>query len=93
MLKMKMTWTGSKTDLIELIYALYYAGFFNNGNTDIKEIAAYFEQVFNIELGKVYRTFLEIRARKNNRTNCLDTLKEILIRKMRDLDNNNRMEQ
>lgn len=77
-----LNWTGSKTALIELIYALYAHGVFNNGNTDIKLIAKTFEDVFNIELGDFYHTFMEIKARKINRTKFLDHLCETLIKKM-----------
>ncbi|AZI22545.1 hypothetical protein EIH07_05540 [Chryseobacterium taklimakanense] len=40
--KVKLNWTDSKAAIIELIYALYYRGTFNNGQADIKEIAKYF---------------------------------------------------
>lgn len=77
-----LNWTGSKTALIELIYALYSHGVFNNGNTDIKLIAKIFEDTFNIELGDFYHTFMELKARKINRTKFLDSLCEALIKKM-----------
>jgi hypothetical protein len=44
-------------------------------------LASYFESVFNVDLGDIYRTYLEIRER-NNRTQFLDELKEKLIKKM-----------
>ena len=80
-----LQWTGSKVALIELLYALHTTGSFNNGNTDIKTIAAYLEKAFNIELGEYYRTYLEIRLR-NNPTKFLDTLKNSLLRKMEEDD-------
>ena len=49
--KVKLTWTVSKTDLIELIYALDTDGSFNNGKVPLIQIAAHFESVFNIDLG------------------------------------------
>src|SRR5690606_22695974 len=58
-----LNWTGSKTALTELIYALYSRGVFDNGNTDIKHIAKYFEAVFNIDLGYFYHCYFEL---KNN---------------------------
>lgn len=84
--KTKLKWTGSKVALIELVYALYAAGVFNDGKTDIKEIADYFETAFNIELGDYYRTYLEIRIRKSGRTKFLDSLKDSFIKKMDQLD-------
>src|SRR5690554_4727937 len=78
----RLNWTGSKTALTELIYALYSQSTFNNGNTDIKVIVKIFESTFNIDLGDFYHTFLELKSRKINRTKFLDTLKENLIKKM-----------
>lgn len=77
-----LNWTGSKTAMIELIYALHSQGVLDNGNTDIKVIAKTFERVFNIELGDFYHTFMEIKSRKINRTKFLDSLCNALIRKM-----------
>jgi hypothetical protein len=50
--KVKQNWTGSKVSLIELLYALHTEGVFNNGASDLKDIAEYFENVFNIDLGQ-----------------------------------------
>jgi hypothetical protein len=72
--------------LIELIYALHSEGTFNNGASDLKDIAAYFEHVFNINLGQYRRTFLEIRIRKSDRTKFINSLKESLTKKMNDTD-------
>jgi len=81
-----LKWTASKTALTELIYALYAHGVFNNGNTDVKLIAKAFEDAFNIELGDFYHTFMELKARKINRTKFLDSLCEALIKKMDEQD-------
>lgn len=79
--KTKLAWSDNKISLIELIYALHCKGSFNNGNADIKEISAYFEAVFNVELGDVYRTYLEIKNR-SSRTKFLNTLEQLLNRRM-----------
>lgn len=79
--KTKKTWTRKKTDLVELIYAICEADCFNFGKTNLKRVIGYFENVFNIDLGNPYHTYLEIRGRAN-RTQFLDELKEKLIRKM-----------
>lgn len=83
-IKSTLVWTASKTALIELIYALHTQGVFGNGTIDIKVIATYFEQTFNVNLGDFYHTFLELRNRKTNRTKFIDTLKEGLLRRMDD---------
>lgn len=78
----KSNWTGSKTALIELIYALHSQGVLDNGNADIKVIAKTFERAFNIDLGDFYHTFMELKSRKINRTKFLSSLCDALIRKM-----------
>lgn len=81
-------WTGSKVALIELIYALHTEGVFNNGTSELKEVTTFFEKTFNIDLGQFNRAFLEIRTRKSERTKFLNTLKEKLILRMDDADEN-----
>ncbi|MDV3970658.1 RteC domain-containing protein [Elizabethkingia anophelis] len=81
-----LKWTGSKTALTELIYALYANGVFNNGNADIKVIAKVFESMFNIDLGDFYHIFMELKFRKINRTKFIDSLRDALIRKMDEQD-------
>lgn len=85
--KAKLTWTAKKAELVEQIYAWDSAGCFNNGNTNIKELAEYTETVFNINLGDFYHTFLEIRERKGSRTLFLDKLIKYLDERMDGLDN------
>lgn len=84
--KVKLSWTDSKAALIELLYALHYQGSFNNGKADLKEIAAYFEAVFNIDLGDVYRTWYSIKSRKIESTAYLETLKALLQKKIDEPD-------
>lgn len=84
-----LNWTGNKTDLIELIYALHSTGAINNGGADIKETAMAFEQLFNIDLGNYYHSFVEMRSRKINPTKFMDTLKTSLTKYMKDLDDLN----
>jgi len=81
-------WTGSKVALVELIYALHTEGVFNNGASELKEVTTFFESVLDVDLGQFNRTFLEIRSRKSERTKFLNTLKEKLILRMNDADEN-----
>ncbi|MBV4358791.1 RteC domain-containing protein [Pinibacter aurantiacus] len=80
--KQPLQWTAPKAALIELLYALQSAGAFNNGATDVKQVASYLEQVFNIDLGNYYRTLQELRIRKESRTAYLELLIEKLIQRM-----------
>lgn len=80
--KVKLTWTGSKTDLIELIYALDTEGCFNEGKVPLIQIAAYFEGIFNIDLGNnIARNFYDMRIR-NQPTPFLDRLREEIRKRM-----------
>ncbi len=84
--KTKLSWAASKTDLTELIYALQTSNTFGN-NTDVKEIATYFESIFNIDLGDYYRIYLELRIRKSGQTKFLDNLQSKLVNRMAEEDN------
>lgn len=59
-------WTLSKTDLTELVYALYACGAFNKGKATIKEITRFFENSLQISLGNTSVTFQEILRRKES---------------------------
>jgi hypothetical protein len=85
--KVKLTWTDSKVALTELLYALYHQRSINNGNIDIKEMTNYFEIVFNIHLGDVYRTWFAIRNRKIEPTSYLDSLRSTLQKKIEQEEN------
>jgi len=87
--KARETWTASKTDLAELIYALDTSKCINHGNIKLKALTSYLEDVFNIGIGDVYRIYLEIRERKGSRTQFLDRLKDKLIERMDEVDNDN----
>ncbi len=80
--KSNLTWTGSKIGLIEMIYGIAESKVINYGETEIKELAAFFERSFNIELGDYYRAFIEIKNRKTNNTKFLDFLKENLLKRI-----------
>lgn len=80
-----LTWTAPKVALIELLYALHATQVFNQGKVDVRQVADALESTFNINLGNYYRTLLEIRLRKNNRTTFLDQLKEKFIHRLDDI--------
>jgi hypothetical protein len=84
--KILLTWTGPKTYLIELVYALQSAETFNNGKADIKQIASAFEKIFNISLGNYYRVFQEIQQRKKGKSYFLDQLMAKFIQRVNEFD-------
>jgi hypothetical protein len=49
-------------------------------------MAAVCEQIFNIDLGNYYHTFIEIRSRKSNSTKFIDKLKESLLKRIEESD-------
>ncbi len=75
-------WTGSKTDLIELIYGLQASGAIEDGTAAINAMVNACEELFELELGNPYRTFLEIKERKKDQTKFLDEMKIALQQKM-----------
>lgn len=85
--RVKLTWTGKKTELVEQIYAWERANCFNYGNVTIKELTEYLEFVFNINLGDYYHAFLEMRDRVGSRTLFLDKLIKFLNDRMDEADN------
>lgn len=85
-------WTATKAALVELAYALKASGAINNGNATIRDIATHLERAFQQDLSQFYRTFQEIRIRKNSRTTFLDRLKEKLERWMDNTDLNSKGE-
>lgn len=69
-----LLWTGSKSALIELIYALYSDRVINDGAVEISAIASSFEDFFNVKLDNIYKTYSEIKARKGSSTKFLEEL-------------------
>lgn len=84
--KRKITWTGTKVALVELIYAFQAKGVFNNGAAELQEIVTFFEEMLQIDLGQFRRTFLEIKERKTDRTKFLSALEQELEKRMNEND-------
>lgn len=73
--KSKLTWTGTKIEMVELIYSLYYQKIFNGGKVEIKEIAEEFSRAFNIQLdNSIYRCFSDIKNRPDPKGKFLNGL-------------------
>lgn len=81
-LKSTMIFTGKKVWLIELGYALANSGDINNKTMEIKEVMDLLGNMFNVDLGDYYRTYISIKDRKKDRTIYLNKLIEILEKKM-----------
>ena len=62
---------------------MYTAGSFNRGTLELKELAETISEIFNIELGDFYRTWAEIKLRKEP-TKFLDNLKILLENRIKE---------
>jgi hypothetical protein len=82
MSKSNLSWTDSKIDAYEFIYAIYYAGSVNQGKATISDLAKAFEMMFNIELKKdIYHAPSEM-IKRNEPAKYLNRLVAIIRRKM-----------
>ena len=77
-----ITWTASKTDLVELVYALIASGAIKNGEVEIKKVVKACQLIFDIDLGNIYKTYTEIKAREKDQTKFLDNIKMCLLKKI-----------
>ncbi|HEY9002818.1 MAG TPA: RteC domain-containing protein, partial [Mucilaginibacter sp.] len=60
----QLHWTGDICNLVELVYGLYETKQINNGDVSLTEVVNCMEQLFQINLGRVNRIFIDIRRRK-----------------------------
>lgn len=81
-LENNLTWSASKTDLIELVYALKFSGALNGGAVQVKQIIEVLEILFEIDLGNFYKTYSEIKNRSKDRTKFLNKLSESLVSRL-----------
>lgn len=76
----KLTWQGSKTELMEQIYSWDSASTF--GEVPLTQLTDYIQNVFNIQLDKnLSRAFSDMKIR-NVPSPFLDKLKDALLRRM-----------
>jgi hypothetical protein len=75
----KLTWTDSKSALIELAYAIQSSGSLNDRKASLREIIEGLQAAFHIDLGHYPRVFQEILSRKTGYTNYIDRLREKLL--------------
>ena len=83
----KLKWTGTKLDLVELIYSLHESGAINHGDADLKDICTSFETIFQIEVSDLYRSFHDISMRKKERIKFVNKFESLLEKKLEDLEN------
>lgn len=77
-----LQWTGTKTELTELLYGLNAVGAIRNGEAEMKKLVLVCKELFNLDLGNIYKTYGEIKAREKDPTKFLDLMKIRLLQKM-----------
>lgn len=77
-----LSWTGTKTELVELLYGLNAVGAIRNGQAEMKKLVEVCKVIFGIDLGNVYKTYSEIKLREKEPTKFLDLMKMNLIQKI-----------
>lgn len=82
-----LEWTGDKSNLVELAYAIHDTVQINNGEVDISDIIDWLEQSLQVNLGRYYKRFSEIRMRKNmSKTRYLDEMRNALSKHIEEGD-------
>jgi len=84
-LPINLRWTGPKVALVEYGYGLEASEYVNNGKAELQEIMTGLEILFNVDLGKYYRTYTSIRGREDQ-TKYLDIMTERLKKRIDDDD-------
>ena len=82
----KLTWTDSTTDLVEVLYGFHEKKCFNNGKVSLKNIAEWVESHWGIELGNYHNTWAAIASRKKSKTKYHDEARELLLKKIDAMD-------
>ena len=77
-----LSWTGTKTELVELLYGLNAVGAIRNGQAEMKKLVEVCKVIFGIDLGNVYKTYSEIKSREKEPTKFLDLMKMNLTQKI-----------
>lgn len=80
-----LRWTGPLVALTEIGYGFDASKYVNNGKADIKEIMTGLEVLFNVDLGKYYRTYTSMRDREEQ-TKYLNIIIDRLKKRMDEND-------
>lgn len=81
-----ITWTGSYSAFVEMMYGCHAMGYFNNGNTSINQIIEMFGDFLNVKKGNSSRTYYEIKGRKGSRIKFFEEAGQKLLDKMEEED-------
>ena len=70
----KIEWPFTNTDWVELVYALWSAGKSKKNHLSIVKLSQMLKEIFDFEPKDIYKTYQDIKNRKNSRTLFLDQL-------------------
>jgi len=76
-----LEWTGSTTDLVELLTALFLSGSFNHGKATLKDITRWFEVHLKIKFKNFHNILQEIKRRKTNTAKFLGRCADLIVKK------------
>lgn len=75
----KRWWSGTKMELVEFAYGIYFTRRVNGGKADISDIIVWLEESFNEDLAQAYRMFVDITRRKTiSHTKYLDEMRNAI---------------
>tara|TARA_R110002049_G_scaffold53516_1_gene149550 strand:- start:1385 stop:2260 length:876 start_codon:yes stop_codon:yes gene_type:complete len=77
--KNKLHWPFSNTDYVELLYALCLRGLGKQDKQSIMKVSQSLQQIIDFKPKDIYKTFQDIKGRKNSRTLFLDELAKTLL--------------
>ncbi|WP_259070364.1 RteC domain-containing protein [Mucilaginibacter sp. X4EP1] len=60
----QLHWTGDVCNLVELVYGLYETKQINNGEASLNDLVNCMELIFQVNLSRVNRVFIDIKRRK-----------------------------
>ena len=75
----KLQWPFSNTDYVELLYALCLRGLGKQDKKSMMKVSQSLQQVIDYQPKDIYKTFQDIKGRKNSRTLFLDELSKTLL--------------
>lgn len=78
----KIDWPFTNTDWVELVYALWAGGMTKKNKPSIVKISKLLQEIFDFEPKDIYKTYQDIKNRKNSRTLFLDQLTTSLLKEM-----------
>jgi len=84
--KQNKDWTGSNIDYVEILYAMKESGVINHGQSSVIELHQLFSRILNLPSIDIYRTFYDLQKRKKSKTHFLDKMKELLLKKLENMD-------